>query len=207
MDFLINETQLKKILREQDESKMTDYMKELYSFAREVVNKVSKKYKLNVNMLLTWGASIGGLMMPLDNYIRTNNFEMTDYQRSLVIIGVASFLFFENKKLFSKIFEKIKSEDIEEPFEQSLSKGMELKEAFLNFLSSMNIGMSSFMDSISYAFLVPILDDIMKIANGTSNIDEAANMITERLILSGVVALGSTGLYTVVKKLLKKFKR
>lgn len=207
MDFLINEIQLKKILREQDESKMTEYMKELYSFAREIVSKVSKKYKLNLNMLLTWGASIGGLMMPLDNYLKTNNFDMNEYQRSLVLIGVASFLFFENKKLFAKIFEKIKSENIDVYFDEALSKGVELKKTFLDFLSSLNVGMSSFMDSISYAFLVPIFDDLIKIANGSSNIDEAAKMITERLILSGVVGIGSTGLYTVVKKILKKFRR
>jgi len=207
MDFLINEIQLKRILQEQDESKMTNYMKELYSFTREIINKVSKKYKLNLSMLLTWGASIGGLMMPLDNYIKTNNFEITDYQRALVLLGVVSFLFFENKRMFSKIYEKIKSENVEEAFDQSLSKGMQLKEAFLNFLSSTNIGISSFMDSVSYAFIVPILDDIMKIANGSQNLNEAAKIITERLVLSGVVGIGSTAVYTMIKKLLRKFKR
>ena len=36
MDFIINENQLKAILREQDESKMTNYMKRLYSFSKEM---------------------------------------------------------------------------------------------------------------------------------------------------------------------------
>jgi hypothetical protein len=84
---------------------------------------------------------------------------------------------------------------------------MQLKEAFLNFLSSTNIGISSFMDSVSYAFIVPILDDIMKIANGSQNLNEAAKIITERLVLSGVVGIGSTAVYTMIKKLLRKFKR
>jgi hypothetical protein len=207
MDFLINETQLKIILQEQDESKMTDYMKELYSFTRDIVNKVGKKYKINLNMLLTWGASIGGLMMPLDNYVRKGNFKITEFQILLIVLGVASFLFFENKRLFNKIYDKIKKDGIEDVFDQVLSKGIELKEAFLNFLSSSNIAVSSFMDAASYAFLVPIIDDIHSIANNSKNLNEAAKLITERLILSGVISVASTSLYAIIKKLLKKFKR
>ena len=207
MDFLINETQLKIILQEQDESKMTDYMKELYSFTREIVNKVGKKYRINLNMLLTWGASIGGLMMPLDNYVRKGNFKITEFQILLIVLGVASFLFFENKRLFNKIYDKIKKDGIEDVFDQVLSKGIELKEAFLNFLSSSNIAVSSFMDAASYALLVPIIDDIHSIANNSKNLNEAAKLITERLILSGVISVASTSLYAIIKKLLKKFKR
>jgi len=63
------------------------------------------------------------------------------------------------------------------------------------------------MDAVSYAFLVPIFDDIHNIANNTKNITEAAKIITERLIASGVVAVASTTLFALVKKLLKRFKR
>jgi hypothetical protein len=63
------------------------------------------------------------------------------------------------------------------------------------------------MDAASYAFLVPIFDDIHSIANNSKNLNEAAKLITERLILSGVVSVASTSLYAIIKKLLKKFKR
>ena len=42
MDFLINESQLRVILQEQDQSNMSDYMKELYSFTSNLVNKAKK---------------------------------------------------------------------------------------------------------------------------------------------------------------------
>ena len=87
MDFIINENQLRAILREQDESKMTNYMKRLYSFTKEVVNRVSKKYDLNVKMFLTWGTSVGGLILPLDNFIRNGSFNVTDDQRYLIFSG------------------------------------------------------------------------------------------------------------------------
>ena len=36
-------------------------------------------------MLLTWGASVGGLMMPLDNYIKSGNFNLNDREEILIL--------------------------------------------------------------------------------------------------------------------------
>ena len=63
MEFLITETQLKTILTEQDKSKMTEDMKTLYSFTENIVNRVKTIYGINLKMLLTWGTSVGGLMV------------------------------------------------------------------------------------------------------------------------------------------------
>ena len=95
MDFLINESQLRAILQEQDESRMSDNVKEMYSFTKNLVNRVSKIYGLNLKMLLTWGTAVGGLVMPLDQFIRQGNFELTDDQRFLVLAGIAFIMFFE----------------------------------------------------------------------------------------------------------------
>lgn len=207
MDFLINESQLRKILIEQDESKMTDYMKELHSFTNNVVNTVIKKYKINVKMFLTWGASIGGLMMPLDNYIKNRGFEITTFQSYLIILGVGGFLLFENKRVFDKIYKKIQEEGIEDVFKNVLEKGIELKSVFLDFLGSLNVSMNSFTDAVVYAFLVPIFDDIYNVANGSLSVNESAQLITERLISSGVVLAGSTILYNLLKKMIQRFRR
>ena len=42
MEFLITESQLKLILQEQDQSKMSDYMKEMYSYTKNLVEKSKK---------------------------------------------------------------------------------------------------------------------------------------------------------------------
>jgi hypothetical protein len=80
MEFLITETQLKTILTEQDKSKMTEDMKTLYSFTENIVNRVKTIYGINLKMLLTWGTSVGGLMMPLDNFIKSGNFDLNEQQ-------------------------------------------------------------------------------------------------------------------------------
>ena len=76
MDFLINESQLRTILTEQDKSKMTDYMKVLYSFTNNLVGRILKTYGFNLKMLLTWGSSVGGMVMPIDIYINIGDFDL-----------------------------------------------------------------------------------------------------------------------------------
>ena len=130
MDFLINESQLRTILQEQDESRMTEYMKTMYSFTKNLANRVSKVYGLNLKMLLTWGTSVGGLVMPLDQFIKNGNFDLTDDQRYLVLAGIAFVMFFENKKGLVKILETIKEEGLEDAFRTGLDKAKELKSSF-----------------------------------------------------------------------------
>jgi hypothetical protein len=206
MDFLISESQLRIILKEQDESKMSNYMKTLYSFTYNVVNKVIKNYGINIKMLLTWGTSVGGLVMPLDNFIKEGNFNLNDNQRMLVIAGIAAILYYENKTLFTKIFKKIKEEGLEEVFEIVHQKGKELKKAFFEFLQSVNVSVGSFMDTVAYSFLIPIITDIQSVAMRAKTINEAALLITERLVTSGVVILSSEVISKSIRKIIKRLK-
>ena len=206
MDFLINESQLRIILQEQDESKMTDYMKTMYSFTKNLANRVSKVYGLNVKMLLTWGTAVGGLVMPLDKFIRDGNFELTDDQRYLVLAGIAFIMFYENKRGLVKILKKIKEEGLENTFSLALEKAKDLKNSFKSFLSSINVTVGSFLDTVAYSFLIPIILDIQSVASGSTDLKEASIMITERLIASGVVVVSGKVLASVIKKILERIK-
>ena len=206
MEFLINESQLRTILMEQDRSKMTGYMKKMYSFTNNLVNRVSKSYGLNLKMLLTWGTSVGGMVLPLDNYIRSGNFDLTDDQRYLVLAGIAFIMFFENKRGLTKILEKIKEEGLEDVFKVALEKATNLKESFKSFLSSINVTVGSFLDTVAYSFLIPIIVDIQSVATKSTDLKEASMLIAERLIASGVVIVSSKVLSTVIKKILERIR-
>ena len=206
MEFLITEAQLKTILTEQDKSKMTDYMKELYSFTENIVNRAKSIYGLNLKMLLTWGTSVGGLMVPLDEFIKTGNFNLNEEQSILILAAVASLLFFENKRGVNKLIEKIKEEGILPQFEEILSKGQELKSAFVGFLSSINITIGSLMEVAAYSFLIPIIFDISSIAQSSTNLRQSSLQIVERLLASGVIGLSGQSLTVAIRKILKKLK-
>ena len=206
MDFLINESQLRTILMEQDKSKLSGYMKKLHSFTNNIVNRVSKSYGLNLKMLMTWATSVGGMVMPLDNYLRTGNFDLTDDQRYLILAGIAFIMFYENKRGITKILEKIKEEGLEDAFKSGLEKANDLKDSFKSFLSSINVTVGSFLDTVAYSFLIPIILDIQSVASGSTDLKEASIMITERLIASGVVVVSAKVLASVIKKILERLK-
>jgi hypothetical protein len=204
MEFLINESQLRIILQEQDQSKMTDYMKELYSYTSNLVVKAKKSFGLNLKFLLTWGTSVGGLVMPLDAYIRTGRFDLTEEQSSLILFGVACAYFYENSKAFKTILLKIKEEGLEETFKEVLIKSKNLKDSFLKFLSSINSTLGSSSDLLAYSFLIPIIGDILSASNG-GDLQTTAMTIAKRLVASGVVVVGQVALTQFIKKMIKKF--
>jgi hypothetical protein len=206
MEFLITEAQLKTILTEQDKSKMTEDMKTLYSFTENIVNRVKTIYSINLKMLLTWGTSVGGLMLPLDEFIKTGNFNLNEQQQVLIIAAVASLLFFENKRSIGKLMEKIKEEGIMSQFEEILSKGESLKVSFVNFLNSINVTIGTLMEIAAYSFLVPIIFDILSIAETSTNLRQSSIQIAERLLASGVIALSGQALTVTIRKMLKRFR-
>lgn len=204
MDFLINESQLKLILSEEDRSELSGYMKELKLFTNQIVSRVLKSYNINIRMMLTWGTSVGGMVLPLDQYIKSGNFDISEEQRMLVLAGIAFTLFFESKKPLVKLLNTIKEEGLEEIYINGVRKGSQLKESFLNFMSSINVSVGSFMDTISYSFLIPIIMDIHSIAIRTSDPKEASMLIAERLIASGVILVGAQVLTRVIKKIIDR---
>lgn len=205
MDFLINESQLRLILQEQDQSKMSDYMKELYSFTSNLVTKAKKSYGLNLKLLLTWGASVGGLVMPLDRFIKTGRFDVTDEQATLILLGIACTFFYDNAKALRTILLKIKDEGLEDTFKEVLVKAKNLKNSFTNFLKSANVTLGSTLELVTYSFLIPIITDIQSAIVDGGDLQTTAMTIAKRLVASGVVLVGQIALTETIKKILKKF--
>lgn len=206
MDFLISESQLQIILLEQEKNKFSSDMKRLHSFTTNMVNRVMKNYGLNLKMLLTWGAAVGGLVMPLDVLIKTGNFNLSEKETALVLAGVAFTVFFENKRGIITLLKKIKDEGLEDEYLEVLTTAQTLKNSFVNFLKSCRITSGAVLDTIAYSFLIPIITDIHSIAVDSSNLNEAALLIAERLIASGVVVLSKDLLSMALKKIIRKFK-
>ena len=206
MDFLINESQLRTILQEQDQSKMSDYMKEMYSYTSNLVDKAKSVYGLNLKLLLTWGASIGGFVMPLDNFIKTGRFDLNETEQTLILVGNACSVFFNNSRTLKIIHKKIKEQGLEETFKEVLTKAKNLKNSFSRFLSSSNITISSTLDLVTYSFLIPIITDILEIVGNGANIESASKTIAKRLIASGVVIVSQTVLSDTIKRIIKKFR-
>lgn len=206
MEFLITEKQLRKILSESKNDSLTDAMKIFYSFVVNMLRTVKKSYNLNLKMLLTWGTSVGGFLLPLDNYIKNGNFDVTDEQRMLILCGITFILLFEGKRGVQQVLKKIKEENLESEFETVLSKAKQLKEAFQGFMSVTLSSTEITLEIISYSFLLPIVTDLLNFGNQSTSMEETALLVSERLLASGLVLMTKEVLSKIIKNILELFK-
>ncbi len=204
MNYILTEQQLRIIVKEEKNSKLTNYMKFMYSFTHKVVSISKKKYGLNVRFLLTMGTAIGGFLLPLDMFLKQGIFELTEDQTALILTGVAAINFYGYRKNISNIIDKIKEEGLLDYFQSVLEKSDKLRKSFVGFLESLSLTLSSVQETISYAFLLPLITDFMDIAHGTQNFWEASEIVTERLLASGVVVISGQILIEVINKILKR---
>jgi len=205
MEFLISQSQLNLILNEQkNDDVLSSSLKKMKSFTNNMVGRVLKTYDINLKMFLTWGTSIGGLVMPLNEFLKSGNFDLSESERYLVLSGIAFLIFFEGKRGLNKILTTIKENGLEEAFDAGLLKAYQLKDSFTNFLRSTKVITSQVLEIISYAFLIPIIGDVQNMAGDVTNITESSIMIAERLAASGAVLLSREVLVSLFKKLFKK---
>jgi hypothetical protein len=204
MNFLITESQLKFLVEGIGNPRVVESLRKMNSFTNRMVNKVGKKYGLNLRLLSTWGPAVGGLVMPLDNFIKTGDFTLDENQTALILCGVAATLFFDNKPLIKELILKIKEEGIEDAFKKVLRKGKDLKYAFTTFIESLNVTINSASEILSYAFLLPIIPDIQEVISRSADIGKTAILIGERMGASGLILISSAALISLLNKILKR---
>lgn len=205
MDFLITESQFNYLVENKDTDIIEKNISELESFSKKIYSDAKRKFGIDIKLLLTWGTAVGGLVAPLDNFIKTSNLSVTDDQATLILIGVVATLFFDNEDLFKKVYKKINEEGIEEQFMSVLKKGQDLKKSFINFLLSLNISINNISGLIRYSFLIPIISDLQNYVSDASDITETAKMISARILASGAVLVSSDILYQLIRRILRKF--
>ena len=206
MKYLISESQ-RKLLFEEVNERVKEVQEDGMEFTKKVVNDVQENTSLNLKMMLTWGASIGGFMGPVMQFLNGQYPELTQKDASLIAVGIASVIFFQEKPFVKSLIEKIKEQDLEEAFKSGAMKANQLKTALVEFLKSLNIMTFSVSNMLSYAFLVPIIPMIYDaVSEGVWDMKDA-EMLTKSLVSFGFITISGNFLKrlidTVVKRILR----
>ena len=202
---LITERQRKRIILENVSDRITSEIESGYDLVKDVLSKSAKQYNLDVQFLLTWGATIGGIIGPLNDYITGLNHPFTDEQVCLVLTGVIASLYYDNQKVIDKITDTIKKEGLLSLYSKTLNKGKELKNVFVKLIDSLNITTHKFTNIISYAFLIPILSILYNISSEDFSSSDV-NEIVKRIMAAGLVTISGNLLKEVITKILNRFK-
>ena len=206
MKYLISESQ-RKLLFEEVNERVKEVQEDGMEFTKQIVNDVQENTSLNLKMMLTWGASIGGFMGPVMQFLNGQYPELTQKDASLIAVGIASVIFFQEKPFVKSLIEKIKEQDLEEAFKTGAVKANQLKTALVEFLKSLNVMTFSISNMLSYAFLVPIIPMIYDaVSEGVWDMKDA-EMLTKSLVSFGFITISGNFLKrlidTVVKRILR----
>ena len=205
MKVLITKSHYKSIILESPRKKINADLQTLKKFAEEVIGKFQEDTGIQFRLLFTWGAAVGGILLPLNDFMEGNGFNLNSFQTTSTLVAVAAILFGENSRLIRQIISKIKEDGIEEIFNIVLEKGTQLKQTFLDFIESLNVTMYTMTNIMSYAFLIPILPMIWEISNNGGDVKDAKDIAT-RLLSFGLTSVTGAFLKTLISKIIKRFR-
>ena len=207
MNYLISENQMQTILIESVRERLSENAKKLNDIAKEIIDDVQINNGLNFKFLLTWGASIGGLMGPLKSWIENKYTGMDPHDVALLTLGAVATYFYDNENKIKLLYKKIKDKGLSSEFQEIRNKSDQFKSVFINFLASIGITTSNMINTMSYAFIIPILDDLYSLILNSNNTQDMVLHIGKRLAASGVVLVTGALLRTLIKKLAVKFQQ
>ena len=205
MKVLITESQYKSLLVETSRKQINIDISKLKEFAEEVVGKFQEDTGIQFKLLFTWGAAVGGIIGPLNDYIEKNSFNLNSFQITSILVATAAILFGENTKIIKKILSKIKEDGIEDVFEQVLTKGKELKQVFLDFIESLNVTVYTMTNIMSYAFLIPLLPIFWEISQSGVDAKDVKDIAT-RLLAFGLTSATGVTLKKLISAILNRFR-
>jgi hypothetical protein len=120
-------------------------------------------------------------------------------------MGVIATYYIDNKIFVTKIHNKIKEEGLIKPFKTVLTKSEELKEVFLDFISSLGITLHKVTNIMSYTFIIPLIPMIYNLSKGSPDSVEPSH-IAQRLFGFGLLTISGIILKELINKLIKRFR-
>ena len=205
MNILITESQERMLLNESIGREFGSILKRNSDVGKLITSQIKEVMGGDKAALLTFGASIGGLMGPVGDFLEGKYPSMNDVEISLLLTGVFATFFYNSPKLIGKIKSKISEKKLDTEFNVALSKTQELKDTFFDFMESLNITLFKVSNILGFAFLIPLLPYIHQLSEGKLSMMDI-NKIVTILLSYGVLTITSSTLKEIIVKLIKRFR-
>jgi hypothetical protein len=103
MKLIITERQYRKILLENSNKEISEYLSGLKDFALNVIKITQENVGINLQMLSIWGAGVGGVMRPLNEFIQNGDFNLNEFETASIVCAVSAILFKESNKNINEL--------------------------------------------------------------------------------------------------------
>lgn len=204
--ILINESQKQRLLLETSGGEMDNVIKKNYQLVKKILTTSSKQLNTDLKFLITWGASIGGMVGPINDFVQGKYPELNDVQLSLLLTGVIATYYFDNKTLMDKLYKKLTEEGIFTQFLTVIKKCDELRDSFLTFIDSLGITLHKVTNMMSYTFIIPLLPLVYNMSMSGSVSEKEISEIVIRLSSFGLVAVSGVIMKELISKIVRRFR-
>jgi len=204
MEILINEKQKKELMIFESSLKMGSIIKDMSKIAKDSIQTANKNFKFDLKILATFSAGIGGMIVPLNEFVRGEFTQLTEDNYLLVSLAAAMILITEHSDNAKKLLSEISKQGLKNEFEKTIEIGRELKESFLNFMESLNLTFFKVTQIMGYAFLIPIIELLYNLSKNdeTDNVNE----IVYRLLLSLGTHYSAVLIKEIITKIINRFR-
>lgn len=205
MNIILTETQYINLLKEEKENKLEETFSNSLNITRKIINDVKKQHKIDFTFALTWGSVIGGFVGPISRYLEGKYTNLSESDISLICFGIILTFFSDNKEKLQKVLQLIKEKGIITFFNLAISKAYDLKEAFTNFIESLNITFSKISNMMAYTFLVPLIPLLKNLVEMDLS-EEQIDLVVKGIAHYSGLAISSSIIKTLVNKIIERFK-
>jgi hypothetical protein len=203
MKIIITESQKKILLIESSGEQMGNIIKQNAEKVKKIIQEAQGQIGMNLQFLLTWGAGIGGFMGPVEDFVRGNYPDIDESELVLISIGVIATYFIENKKIVTKIYNKIQEEGLSRVFDRILKKTDTLYQTFIDFIDSLGVTFHRITNMLSYTFIIPLIPMIYQMA--TDNLSDEFDLKQLAIRIISFAGLTLSGI--IFRELLSKMVR
>jgi len=204
--ILITEEQKNKILLKESSGQIINVIKKNYDRVKSIIEESSEQIGMNLQFLITWGASIGGFVGPVEDFVRGKFPELNDVQISLILTGVIASYYIDNKKMIYDIFTKIKENGLSSVLKKVLSKTDTFLSVFLDFIASLGLTLHKITNMLSYTFIIPLLGTFFNMTKNMSVESRDVDEIVLRLTSFGLLTVSGIVIKQLINRIVRRFK-
>lgn len=204
MSIIITESQKNQLLIVNESKKLQSLIDSMKDVAESSVEQANQQFKFDIKILATFSAGIGGVIGPINEFVSGKHPHLTESNILLISLAVAFIIVTEHSQSIKTLISEINKQGITKEFKETLKVGTELKNAFLDFIQSLNLTFHRITSIMSFAFLIPILDILVDLSISSSDIP-TKEIVTR--ILSFLV-VGGSGIFLkeLLTKIIERFK-
>lgn len=207
VSILITENQKRLLLKESLLKDVSEVIKNNYEVASEILKSSKEQMGVNLQFLITWGASIGGFVGPLTQFVEGKNPELTPTQITSIMIGVIATFYLDNRETILKIVRKLKDDGLLEVYKETVNKGKELKMSFVRFIESLNMTLHKITNIMTYTFIIPLVEKILSMSQSGEITNDDIKQLSMRIASFGLLTVSSITVVTLIKRMVNRFKQ